>query len=146
MTDKQGRPTKYKPEYDEQAAKLCQLGATDKQLAGFFKVSESTLNLWKLEHPSFSESLKLGKSVPDENVKRSLYDRAMGYTCLETKLNVVNGEIVETVVEKHYPPDPTSMIFYLKNRCRDEFTDKVESSSGDDIASALKALAGKLPD
>ena len=146
MTDKQGRPTKYKPEYDEQAAKLCQLGATDKQLAGFFKVSESTLNLWKLEHPSFSESLKLGKSVPDENVKRSLYDRAMGYTCLETKLNVVNGEIVETVVEKHYPPDPTSMIFYLKNRCRDEFTDKVESSSGDDIASALKALAGKLHD
>jgi len=146
MTDKQGRPTKYKPEYDEQAAKLCQLGATDKQLAGFFKVSESTLNLWKLEHPSFSESLKLGKSVPDENVKRSLYDRAMGYTCLETKLNVVNGEIVETVVEKHYPPDPTSMIFYLKNRCRDEFTDKVENSNGDDIASALKALAGKLPD
>ena len=146
MTDKQGRPTKYKPEYDEQAAKLCQLGATDKQLAGFFKVSESTLNLWKLEHPSFSESLKLCKSVPDEYVKRSLYDRAMGYTCLETKLNVVNGEIVETVVEKHYPPDPTSMIFYLKNRCRDEFTDKVESSSGDDIASALKALAGKLPD
>ena len=146
MTDKQGRPTKYKSEYDEQAAKLCQLGATDKQLANFFKVSESTLNLWKLEHTSFSESLKLGKGVPDENVKRSLYDRAMGYTCLETKLNVVNGEIVETVVEKHYPPDPTSMIFYLKNRCRDEFTDKVESSSGDDIASALKALAGKLPD
>jgi hypothetical protein len=31
-----GRPTKYKEEYNEQAYKLCLLGATDKELADFF--------------------------------------------------------------------------------------------------------------
>ena len=39
MTDKDvgGRPTKYKPEYVEQAAKLCNLGATDKHLCDFYR-------------------------------------------------------------------------------------------------------------
>lgn len=124
---KTGRPTKYKEEYAEQARKLCDLGATDRQLCDFFKVAESTLNLWKLNNPSFSESLKLGKDIPDDNVKRSLYDRATGYTCLESKHHVVNGELIETMVEKHYPPDPTSMIFWLKNRKPEEFRDKVET-------------------
>ena len=121
-----GRPTKYKPEYAEQAKKICGLGATDMQLSDFFDVSEKTLNTWKLKHPEFLQSLRVGKDQPDENVKRSLYQRAMGYSHLESKLNVVNGELIETVVEKHYPPDATSMIFWLKNRCSTEFKDRVE--------------------
>lgn len=36
-----GRPTKYKPEYAEQASKLCALGATDAQLADFFESNPS---------------------------------------------------------------------------------------------------------
>lgn len=121
-----GAPTKYKDEYPEQAKKLCDLGATDRQLCDFFGVVESTLNKWKLDYPDFSESIRLGKDQPDQNVKRSLYNRAIGYSCLESKLNVVNGALVETVVEKHYPPDPTSMIFFLKNRMPGEFRDKQE--------------------
>ena len=121
-----GRPTKYKEEYAEQAKKLCDLGATDKHLCDFFGIAMSTLSKWKLEHPEFSASIRLGKEIPDQNVKRSLYNRAMGYTCLESKLNVVNGEIIETVVEKHYPPDPTCIQFFLKNRMPDEFRDRQE--------------------
>lgn len=141
-----GRPTKYKPEYAEQARKLCDLGATDRKLCDFFDVSESTLNLWKLNHPEFSESLKLGKGIPDENVKRSLYDRAMGYTCLESKLNVVNGELIETIVEKHYPPDPTSAIFWLKNRLPNEFRDKVEHEQTNDKPLSIEIVRAKKPD
>jgi hypothetical protein len=37
-----GRPTLYKPEYAEQARKLCQLGATNPNLADFFNVSRRT--------------------------------------------------------------------------------------------------------
>ena len=58
---KTGRPTKYKSEYAEQAVKLCMLGMTDAEMASFFDVSESTLNLWKEAHPEFSESIKRGK-------------------------------------------------------------------------------------
>ncbi|WP_300485812.1 hypothetical protein [Methylobacter sp.] len=42
-----GRPTAYKPEYAEQAYNYSLLGATDKQLAEFFRVSVRTINAWK---------------------------------------------------------------------------------------------------
>lgn len=36
---KKGRPSGYKPEYAEQARKLCLLGATDQEIADFFEVT-----------------------------------------------------------------------------------------------------------
>jgi len=121
-----GRPTKYKAEYAEQAKKLCELGATDRQLADFFEVSESTLNLWKIDNKEFSESLKLGKEAPDALVERSLFQRAMGYSHEEDDIRVVNGELVITPIIKHYPPDSTSLIFWLKNRKKDDWRNKQE--------------------
>lgn len=53
-----GRPSAYKPEYAEQARKLCLLGHTDAELASFFDVSEQTINAWKHAHPDFLESIK----------------------------------------------------------------------------------------
>ena len=44
--NKQGRPTKYEEEYNEQAYKLCLLGATDKEIGDFFNVDERTINNW----------------------------------------------------------------------------------------------------
>lgn len=52
--NKGGRPTKYKPEYAEQARKYCLLGATDAELAESFDVAEATINNWKLAHPKFT--------------------------------------------------------------------------------------------
>lgn len=42
-----GRPPTYKPEYAKQAAKLCELGATDLDIAEFFGVSVRTVYRWK---------------------------------------------------------------------------------------------------
>jgi len=53
-----GRKSEYREEYAEQALKLCLLGATDKEIAEFFSVSEQTLNSWKKKFPQFLESLK----------------------------------------------------------------------------------------
>lgn len=111
-----GRPTKYKPEYAEQARKLCGLGATDAQLADFFDVAISTICLWKVKYPEFSEAISVPKEVADSRVEQSLYRRAMGYEHDEVDIRVVNGEIVETPIRKYYPPDSTAMIFWLKNR------------------------------
>ena len=111
-----GRPTNYKKEYDEQAYKLCLLGATDKEMADFFGVSEVTFNAWKKKHPEFLKSLKEGKSVADANVAKSLYLRALGYYHPEDKIFNDNGEPLIVPTVKHYPPDPTAAIFWLKNR------------------------------
>lgn len=128
---KEGRPSKYKAEYCEQAKKLAQLGATDRQVADFFEVTEQTINNWKIDHPEFFESLKLGKDVADRKVEESLYKRAVGYTHDEEKVFVSNGEIITHQTTRHYPPDSTSMIFWLKNRKPNEWRDKREITGAD---------------
>lgn len=115
------RPSKYKPEFAAQAAKLCLLGATDAQLADFFEVSVSTINLWKVEHSEFSESIRVPKALADERVEQSLFRRAMGYEHDEVDIKVVDKEIVQTPIRKYYPPDTTAMIFWLKNRNPDQW-------------------------
>lgn len=141
-----GRPSKYKDEFAEQAKKLCKLGATDAELADFFKVSRSTLSLWKVEYTTFSDALKLGKDEPDERVRQALYHRAVGYSHDDMDIRVVDGAVVMTPITKHYPPDSTACIFWLKNRCKDEFRQNPEEGGVvDDMAATLKELASRLP-
>jgi len=121
-----GRPTKYKEEYAEQAFKLCLLGATDKSLADFFQVEESTVNLWKLEHQEFSESIRAGKDEADAKVAQKLYHRALGYDHPEDKIFVHEGKPVIVPTTKYYPPDATSAIFWLKNRKSEVWRDRRE--------------------
>lgn len=118
------RPTKYKEDYADQARKLCLLGATDKELADFFGVTESTLNLWKKEHPEFSESIKSGKDDADANVADRLYQRAMGYTHDEEEIFQYQGNPVRVATKKHYAPDTIAAIFWLKNRQKGKWRDK----------------------
>lgn len=122
-----GRPSKYKPEYVEQARKLCALGATDSQLADFFGVAVSTISLWKVEHSDFSDALKMAKEEADAKVEQSLYRRALGYEHDEVDIRVVDHAIVQTPVRKIYPPDTTAAIFWLKNRKPGQWRDKVEN-------------------
>jgi hypothetical protein len=122
-----GRPTKYKAEYDKQAFKMCLLGATDKQLADFFEVEEQTVNNWKIDYPSFFVSIKAGKEDADYNIAKSLYDRARGYSCPEEKVFMSDGMIVTHDTTKHYPPDTTAAIFWLKNRQSKNWRDKNET-------------------
>jgi len=114
---KTGRPTKYDEKHDEQVYKLCLLGAGDKEIANFFGVTESTLNLWKIQHESFSESLTRGKVGADANIAKSLYHRAKGYSHKETITATFQGKITDTMeVTKHYPPDTPAATLWLKNR------------------------------
>jgi hypothetical protein len=127
-----GRPTLYKEEYNEQAEKLCKLGATDAELADFFDVVEDTINEWKKVHPDFSVSIKKGKMLADANVAGRLYERAMGFEHDSEEIKVVRidktgVEQVERVpVRKIYPPDSTAAIFWLKNRQPGKWRDRQE--------------------
>jgi len=113
---KTGRKTDYKQSYNRQAYKLCLLGAKDKDLADFFECAESTINKWKLDFPKFSESIKKGKTPADANVAESLYKRACGYSHPDVHISNYQGEITETKITKHYPPDTAAAFIWLKNR------------------------------
>lgn len=125
------RPTDYRQEYAEQARKLCLLGFTDKQLADFFDVNESTITRWKQKYPEFCTSIKSGKVVADAQVVDSLYNRALGMEVEEVEVRGDGDNEIKRVTKKHIPPDTTAQIFWLKNRQPELWRDKptVENSA-----------------
>jgi hypothetical protein len=132
-----GRPTLYKDEYDEQAYKLALLGHTDEELAKFFEVDVSTINNWKIAHPNFFESIKKGKDIADSDITESLYKRARGFEKDAVKIFNNQGEEMVVPFTEYYPPDPTSMIFWLKNRQPKKWRDKhVTEQEGENTAPA----------
>jgi transposase-like protein len=140
------RPTKYLPEFAEQARKLCLLGATDKELADFFQISTGTLHNWKNEYPEFLSSLKEGKDLADAVVAEKLFKRATGYEHKAVKIVADAKTKDEHIVEytERYPPDTTACIFWLKNRQRDKWRDKVETEHSGNIG--LVDFLSELPD
>ncbi|QIB38135.1 helix-turn-helix domain-containing protein [Rhizobium oryzihabitans] len=142
------RQTSYKPEYAEQAEKLCEQGLTDKQLAEFFGVSDRTIQRWKIEYPEFCQSLKVGKDISDEAVERSLFQRAIGYSHPDVDIKVIDGQVVKTEVTKHYPPDTVAAIFWLKNRKPKDWRDKqeVELNVNGSLAERLNRAKARKPE
>lgn len=128
-----GRPSSFKTEFVSQARKLCELGATDREIAEFFEVNEATLYRWKLKHQDFCEALKTGKEVSDERVERSLYRRAVGYSYEAVKIMQFRGEEVTVPYVEHVPPDVVACIFWLKNRRRDLWRDKVDHEHAGEV-------------
>jgi|SRR3972149_1212109 len=120
---KVGRPTDYKDTYPELAMNYCLLGATDKELAEFLDIAESTLNLWKEEHPEFMESIIDGRHKADALVANKLYGRAL------------EGEV-------------HAIKFWLINRQRSKWREKVETgvtdNAGNDVAPDFLEIARKV--
>lgn len=130
-----GRPTDYGKVNLSQVHKLAMKGFTDAEIADFIEVAPSTYYLWKREHPEFSESINLGKEEADRKVERSLFECATGYSHPDTHFAVCDGVVVQTPTIKHYKPDNTAQIFWLKNRKPAEWRDKTEVQ--DDRLTAL---------
>lgn len=120
---KVGRPSEYNPKFAQAARKLCELGATDADLAKAFSTTTTTIRNWATTYSEFLGALKLGKEAYDGLVERSLAARAMGYTFDAVEIKVVEGRVVKVPVRKHVPPDTTACIFWLKNRRPEQWRD-----------------------
>jgi len=132
MPKPKGRPSDFKPEFIDQAKKACELGATDADLAEFFKVDVRTIYRWKHEHPDFCQALKHGKDVADQMVEQSLFRKATGYSHAATKIFQYEGAPVTVDYTEHTPPDTTACIFWLKNRKPKEWRDRIEHAGDAD--------------
>jgi hypothetical protein len=115
---RRGRPSLFKPEYVEQARKLCLLGHTDFEIAQFFDVTDRCFYKWKAQYPELVQALNIGKEEADKRVTRSLYARAVGYNYEAVKIFMPAGreKPVYAPYVEHVPPDVTAGIFWLKNR------------------------------
>lgn len=152
------RPSKWDEAFVRIAREASRLGATDADLADILGVSVRTVRSWQVEKPDFAKALRLGKAVADGSVERSLYQRALGYEHDETDIRVVGTRLVKTPMRKHYPPDTTAAIFWLKNRKPKEWRDKQQlehtgpgggpvqsvSMTSDEFRSIAKSVADEV--
>lgn len=140
---KVGRPSKFNETLSEKIIALAAEGKTNKEIADFVGISEKTLSNWKRDNQEFLLSLKEAKDAADDLVEASLFHRAVGYSH-PAVMALRNSDGSETLVdiEKHYPPDTTAAIFWLKNRRPESWRDvqNLEHSGRDGLPIRVQAL------
>jgi len=136
-----GRPSKFREIDQEQLKKITLAGWTDIQIADFIGITERTLNRWKNTHPAFCQSIKDWKNTANEQVEKSLFIRANGYSHPEDKIFCSStGKVTIVKTIKQYPPDPTSMIYWSKNRDPKRWRDKLEHQHYGHLELLTKAI------
>lgn len=135
---KVGRPTKYDDRFCRIATDFARLGLTNEQMAKSLDVSLATFKSWMQKHPKFLAALKNGREVSDANVTRSLYERAMGYTHDAVKILQSGGQPLIVPYKEHYPPDPTALIFWLKNRRPDLWRNNPSPEDNEEVPAPVK--------
>ena len=143
----------YRPEEWLEEDKLTLLeawarnGLVDGQIAKNMGISEATLYNYKNKYPAIRKALQKGKEVVDIEVENALFKKALGYNTIVRKAfklkDIVYGDngkkISETErieyaeEEVHIPADTTAQIFWLKNRKKVQWRDKVEIEKGESI-------------
>lgn len=121
-----GRPSTYQPLFAHFARELCaRTGATDSDLATFFKISMTQVQKWYTMHPDFGAAVREGKyEIFDARIERSLAMRALGFFMDVEEVKITkDGDQVRYTYKKYFPPDVTAAIFWLKNRKRKQWTD-----------------------
>lgn len=104
-------------------------GLTDVQIAANIGINVATLYRWENEFCDIRNALKDGKEVVDRQVENALLKSALGYKYDEVTKELRDDELVVTkVVHKEVQPNTTAQIFWLKNRKRAEWRDRVENA------------------
>lgn len=97
-----GRPSKYSHAYCEEVINVLSEGHSVTAFAGMIGVARSTVFLWAVEHPEFSDALKVGQAKAT-----AYWERILAQVASTGKGNAV------------------AAIFGLKNRAADDWSDKV---------------------
>ena len=101
-----GRPTKYKPEFCDVVVKVGEEGETLVGMAEACDVDRATINNWMEENPEFFSAVKRG------------LQKSQAWWELQGRLATFGAT----------PGfNPTSYIFNMKNRFKEDWRDKVES-------------------
>jgi len=140
---KRGPKANYQPEHCEIARQFCLLGATNEDLAEHFEVSISTIGNWTRTYPEFKVALHEGRDTADAEIAEKLYRRAKGLGLPAVKLTHVDGEIVETPCTRQYPPDTQAAMFWLRNRRRQRWRERIERehTPNDELMAILDAAS-----
>ena len=138
-------------------------GLDKQEIAHNMGINPSTLSHWLNDYPQIDQAIKNGKEITDIKVENSLVRSALGFdyeevtrerVCrqvprLDKDGNEIDGlfdEVYEMettkIVKKVQPPNPTSMIFYLKNKLPEYYRDRKEVHNTGDGTAGRSELTG----
>lgn len=116
-------------------------GLKDILIAKNMGITAKTLYEWKNKYSDICEALKKGKEPADIEVEDALFKAAIGYYVtvkepikVKTKKQLkdkgtIEEEHVEFIEKETYiPPNPTAIIFWLKNRKPEAWRDRPMSA------------------
>lgn len=109
----------------DKVEEMASYGLTEEQISQVIGITSETLNQWKKDD-GFLLALKKGKQKADARVIESLYHRATGYDHADIYFSQFQGTVTQTPYTRHYIPDVTAQIFWLKNRQPKTWRDKVD--------------------
>lgn len=134
-----GRPSKYETHVEpklEAIATWARNGLSEEQIAENLGVAYSTFREYKRKYSALSAVLKNSKDVANAHVENALFLAATGYTKTIRKPVKVkeilyeNGKRVSEIErieyaeeEVYFPPVPSAMFFWLKNKMKDDYAD-----------------------
>jgi hypothetical protein len=138
---KRGPASGYHPEYCNLARKFCMLGAATEDLAGLFDVHRNTITNWMTEFPAFKAAVREGRDVADANIAERLYQRGMGYERPAVKFFQTADGVERIDYTEHLAPDTAACVFWLRNRRRKHWREKIEieRTGIDELLAALEA-------
>ena len=120
-------------------------GLTEEQIAKNIGISRQSLWKWKEKEIDILNALKKGKEVVDIEVENALLKRALGYTITIKEQKVdKDGCVHDLEKDVHIPGDTTAQIFWLKNRRKQQWRDKVEVETNGEEINKVKELLGKI--
>lgn len=137
---------KFKNDFCRQVYYLAKGGFRSADIAEFFHVDITTVEMWKATNKDFLEAWREGSYMLGFKVVDSLYNRALGYDYVEFEHSQhVDrfGEIRDLTKKtfKHMPPEIEAIKFILKNRFKENWSDtnrtEIEAVMQIDLAKRL---------
>lgn len=122
--------SKYNPDNLLLIGRWVRNGATNKEICDKLGINQNTFYTWIKKYGEFREVLKRTKEIVDTEVEAALFKRALGYdyeeeTTTEGIDKYGNPISTTTKYKKHMAPDTGAGIFWLKNRDRENWRDKI---------------------
>jgi hypothetical protein len=136
-----GPDSQFKPEYCDLARRVAMLGATNDDLAGILGVCRRTIGNWLQDYPEFKKAVEEGKLDADAKVAEKLYQRATGYERPAVRFFASPEGPKGMEYTYHHPPDTAAAIFWLRNRRRADWRERVEHhhTTSEEMLTVLEA-------
>lgn len=116
----------YAPRMAHEAKELTLRRFSQNEVAEAMDVSVRTLRRWRMKYPDFDAGFEITDEDYDRRIKRSVAERATGYTIRAKRVFHHQGKVIEYELDEHVPGDLGAAKFWLTNRDPENWSDRRE--------------------